>query len=523
MIQFPILTIRSKLITGLTACSVLMLGIGLVGAHGERSINANTLEIYQEDLIPILRITDTRQSVHAGETALDEMLLQRTAKAVDAARKRIAADKATADAAWAAYYPMISSDAERRAADAVVVLRKTLDRLNQSALKAAEHGDFEPSHSVAGTDYVAALKEFSERVGVLYSENLDQARESYVSSQSAFHRTLIASWVAIVAGLSIALLLLVSLLNAVAKPITLAVALADAIASGDLNHKIVVSRQDEVGRLLMALRRMDEQLTSIVGEVRRSAQTVDSASRQLAHGNDDLSSRAQEQASSLEETAATMEEMTTSVQHNATHAGKAASLARGALDRAESGHAVTRQAVVAMAEAEQSSGRVVDIISLIDDIAFQTNLLALNAAVEAARAGAEGRGFAVVAAEVRRLAQRSAASAREIRVLISDVGEKVAHGSSLVDSSARALEDMVGQMRATGALVDEIAAASKQQSAGIDQVNDTVAALDEATQHTAALVEEAAAASRALQTQAGELLARVDFFHIRDTEERFSS
>ena len=211
-----------------------------------------------------------------------------------------------------------------------------------------------------------------------------------------------------------------------------------------------------------------------------------------------------------------MEEMTTSVQHNAVHARNAAAIADGALKRAESGHAITHQAVVAMTDAEQSSRRVVDIIGLIDDIAFQTNLLALNAAVEAARAGTEGRGFAVVAAEVRRLAQRSAMSAKDIRALIADVGDKVTHGSTLVDQSAQALQDIVEQMRTTGSLVADISAASSQQAAGIDQVNATVNALDEATQHTAALVEEAAAASHGLQTQATELLARVDFFRIRD-------
>lgn len=515
MFQLSSLTIRAKLIAGLSACSLLMLGIGLIGAHGERNININTLDIYQGDLIPILHITDARQSVHADETALDEMLLKRIPSAVDAARARIESDKSSADAAWAAYYPMISSDVEREAADAVVGLRRKLDDMNRQALTAAAKGDFDPAHSVASADYVATLKSFSERIGILYAENLGQARDSYESSQVAYRRTLIVSAIAIVAGLLIALLLLVALIRAVATPIRQAAALADAIASGELNHVVNVTRHDEVGHLLLALGRMDEQLTGIVREVRRGAQTVDGAARQLAQGNDALSGRAQEQASSLEETAAAMEEMTTSVQHNATHARDAASLAASALESAHAGQEVTREAALAMHAVEASSHRVVDVISLIDELAFQTNLLALNAAVEAARAGSEGRGFAVVAAEVRRLAQRSAASAKEIRMLISDVSDKVTHGSSLVGLSASALQDLVEQVRRTGMLVDEIATASAEQSAGIEQVDGTVALLDEATQHTAALVEEAAASSRSLQEQAAELLARVDFFRIR--------
>ncbi|WP_424682514.1 methyl-accepting chemotaxis protein [Frateuria sp. YIM B11624] len=292
-----------------------------------------------------------------------------------------------------------------------------------------------------------------------------------------------------------------------------AVAMAGRIAEGDL---AVADGEPAFpsGSLLGALVRMRERLTAIVGEVQHGAQAVSTAAQQIAKGNDDLSQRTQEQASSLEETAASMEEMTSTVKQNAQNASVANQLASGAREEAERGGAVVAQAVLAMGEISASSRKVVDIVGLIDEIAFQTNLLSLNAAVEAARAGEQGRGFAVVAGEVRSLSQRSAAAAREIKALIGESVERVQAGSRLVDQSGTALKGIVESVRKVTDIVAEIAAASQEQSAGIDQVNRAVTQMDEVTQQNAALVEEASAAARAMQDQAAGLRQQMLFFRL---------
>jgi methyl-accepting chemotaxis protein len=280
--------------------------------------------------------------------------------------------------------------------------------------------------------------------------------------------------------------------------------IANAIASGNLSEKIMLNAGDN-SSLLARISVMQSNLHDLVSDIKVSADSISIGAQQISTGNTDLSQRTEQQASSLEETASSMEEMASTVKQNAENAKQANQLADNASDVATKGGNVVGQVVTTMAEINDSSKKIVDIISVIDGIAFQTNILALNAAVEAARAGEQGRGFAVVAAEVRSLAQRSATAAKEIKQLIGDSVEKVSDGSKLVASAGITMDEIVTSVKKVTDIVSEIAAASMEQSAGIDQVNNAITNMDEVVQQNAALVEEAAAAANSLEDKAQEL------------------
>ena len=299
-------------------------------------------------------------------------------------------------------------------------------------------------------------------------------------------------------------------------PLRGAMAVAQAIAGGDLRSHIRVSGDDETARLLKALQEMNDSLQRIVGQVRSGTDTINAAASEIADGNLDLSARTEQQASSLEETAAAMEQLTSTVQQNADSARQASALAAGASAVASKGGAEVARVVDTMASINASSQKIVDIISVIEAIAFQTNILALNAAVEAARAGEQGRGFAVVAAEVRGLAQRSTAAAKEIELLIRDSVEQVECGNRLVSDAGRTMAEVVASVHRVSDIMGEISAAGVEQSAGIAQVNEAIAQMDAVTQQNAALVEEAAAAAASLQQQARGLSATVGVFRTED-------
>jgi methyl-accepting chemotaxis protein len=319
-----------------------------------------------------------------------------------------------------------------------------------------------------------------------------------------------ATLLAFVAATGLALLIT----RSITRPINEAVNAAEMVAAGDLTHSIQVQGRDEVSQLLTALQNMTGSLSSIVGEVRAGTETISTASREIATGNQDLSSRTEEQASSLEETASSMEELTSTVKQSADNARQANVLANSASQVAVRGGQVVSQVVKTMGSINESSRRVVDIIGVIDGIAFQTNILALNAAVEAARAGEQGRGFAVVASEVRTLAQRSAAAAKEIKLLIDDSVGKVDTGALLVDQAGVTMDEIVDSVKRVTDIMAEIALASQEQNAGIEQINQAMTQMDQVTQQNAALVEEAAAAAESMQEQAVHLAQAVNVFKL---------
>ena len=300
----------------------------------------------------------------------------------------------------------------------------------------------------------------------------------------------------------------------ISNPLNELVTVSNAIAVGNLNNEIKLTKKDEIGQLLQAVASMQTQLREIVKAISQTVKVVNSAAEEMSQGNISLSQRTEEQATSLEETAAGIEEMTGTVQHNADNAKQAAQLAFSAKERAIRGGEVVNSTISAMTEINKSSKKVTEIIGVINEIAFQTNLLALNAAVEAARAGEYGRGFAVVASEVRNLAQRSATAAKEIKELIQDSVLKVEEGTKLVNQSGDTLEHIITAVKTVSDIIAEIAAANQEQSLGINQVNKSIAQIDEMTQKNAVLVEEAATTSSAMKEQVLSLKKQIAFFNV---------
>ena len=302
--------------------------------------------------------------------------------------------------------------------------------------------------------------------------------------------------------------------RSITRPLTEAVGIAKRVADGDLTSVIEVSSADETGQMMDALKHMNESLIRIVAEVRSGTDSITSASSEIASGNLDLSNRTEQQAASLGQTASSMRQLTGTVQQNADNARQANQLAATASEVAVRGGSVVSHVIDTMGSITASSKKIVDIIGVIDGIAFQTNILALNAAVEAARAGEQGRGFAVVAAEVRNLAQRSAAAAKEIKTLIGDSVDKVREGSNLVEQAGVTMEEVVASVRRVTDIMGEITSASQEQSAGIALVNTTIVEMDGTTQQNAALVEQAAAAASSMQDQAASLARVVSVFKL---------
>jgi methyl-accepting chemotaxis protein len=410
--------------------------------------------------------------------------------------------------------PLLLSQEEKDLFQKVTELRKEYSASRDSVMKLKADGRAEEASRILDEKFIPAATKYRDMAGELVGlqrKYLDEKGMEIAAIETSSRVQLILLAASV---LGFCILCGWFLTASIARPMRVAVAAARRVASGDLTGTIEVPSRDEAGELLQALQDMNGNLLRIVSQVRTGTETIATASSEIASGNQDLSARTEQQASSLEETASSMEELTSTVRQNADNARQANQLAATASDVAGRGGAVVSQVVNTMGDIEAASRKIADIIGTIDGIAFQTNILALNAAVEAARAGEQGRGFAVVATEVRNLAQRSAAAAKEIKDLIGDSVAKVDAGTRLVGEAGKTMEEVVASIRRVTDIVAEISAASNEQSAGIEQVNQAIAQMDQVTQQNAALVEQAAAAAESMHDQSQQLARAVGEFKL---------
>jgi methyl-accepting chemotaxis protein-1 (serine sensor receptor) len=416
---------------------------------------------------------------------------------------------------WERFAATVDTPEARRLAGQFAEARRAfVGQALAPAVAALRAGQRERAVALVQGPMVSRFEPVRASVNALLRMQKDGARARYEHGQRVYTAVRAICLGGLGFGLVLAGVLGALLVRGIVRPLEEAVQVAAAVAGGDLTRRIEVRSRDETGRLMQALKDMNDALARIVSQVRGGTDGIATASGQIAAGNLDLSARTERQAGSLEETAASIEELTSTVRQNAENARQANALALSASEVAQEGGAVVARVVRTMGAINQSSARIADIIGVIDSIAFQTNILALNAAVEAARAGEQGRGFAVVASEVRGLAQRSAAAAREIKALIDDSVQEVRHGSELVDQAGSTMATIVQGVARVTAIMGEITTASLEQAAGIEQVNLAVGQMDQVTQQNAALVEQASAAAQALREEADALARTVGAFRL---------
>ena len=508
------LRIATKLILSFGAVLVLTAALGVSAIFSMARINEASTDLSANWMPSVLAAMSMRSDVsdlrrwelaHMLAAADSDMALNETRMTETQAKLKTDGDN---------YRTLISEPGEKELFERFLVLNDEFMRLHATMLSLSREMKKEEARALAVGPSAKVMADMMVALDKLVAINTDGGVRSSASADATYAGSR-ASLIGLLVGIvAVGMLLALWVARSVSRPLIEAVGVARQVAAGDLTAQVVVKSQDETGQLMQALKDMNASLQSLVGQVRSGTDTIATASSQIAAGNQDLSSRTEEQASSLEETASSMEELTSTVKQNADNARQANTMALTSSSIAIEGGKVVSEVVGTMASINASSRKIVDIIAVIDGIAFQTNILALNAAVEAARAGEQGRGFAVVATEVRNLAQRSAAAAKDIKVLIGDSVEKVEAGSKLVDQAGRTMDEIVASITRVTDIMSEITAASNEQSAGIEQVNQAIAQMDQVTQQNAALVEEAAAAAESMQEQAASLSEVVSVFKL---------
>ncbi|CAM3622512.1 methyl-accepting chemotaxis protein [Castellaniella denitrificans] len=490
-------------------------------------------------LLAGLGVLETRKNLENGETVqvrneINAKILQ-WARSVEvngehtlalthipdpAAREAIQAKMATTSKHITSLQDQIGTllqTAEGRALyEKVLEARKNYTGQRKTAIEDQKKGDADKANKFFLQDMPGLIAAYQDSIDALYTFQQERERQLFAESQQAGQRTQVLVTLAAILALACGILLAWRISRSITQPLRQAMALADAVARRELDHDVTPQGKDELTALEHNLHDMMVSLQQTVLDVRTGADSIASASSQITAGNLDLSSRTEEQASSLAETAATMEEITATVRQNADNAQQANTLAASAAKTATDGGAIVAELVSTMGEINAKSQQVADIIGVIDSIAFQTNILALNAAVEAARAGEQGRGFAVVASEVRALAQRSAGAAKEIKGLIDTSVESAAKGNEQASRAGATMQDIVDSINRVTDIMGEISAASREQTTGIEEINSAVTQMDDVTRQNASLVEESAAAASSLQEQADTLAQLVATFRLRD-------
>ncbi|MFW6339357.1 MAG: methyl-accepting chemotaxis protein [Wenzhouxiangella sp.] len=509
------MSVRQKLVIIVVLLALLVLGGLGLGLTSVWSSNRTMDLLHENEMGGVVSMLEARDIAFSTFAAIQSSLASRSAAIAQENAEQVEREMARLDQLFAARAQRADSQRAQSLMDQITTARAEFAGVADEAIGAMAAAEYDRARFLAETRLEPAMTPLlsltSEYAGYLSNRARERHDRAVLIGQIVLGVSVLAVILLIIAVVAVVR----SLTHSIRHSVQSAVEVADRIASGDLGHDIAIDSDNELSELLHRLADMDSRIAGIVSEILEASMSVRNAASEISQGNEDLAQRTQQQASSLEETASTMEQMTASVKQNADNASQANQLAKGARGKAEAGGDVVRRTIEAMQGISDSSEKISAIIGTIDEIAFQTNLLALNAAIEAARAGEQGRGFSVVAAEVRSLAQRSAAAAKEIKGLITDSVHRVETGSELVDESGRTLEDIVASVKQVAEIVAEISAASYEQSAGIEEVNRAVSQMDEVTQRNAALVEEAAAASRALEEQALQMTEKISYFRIQ--------
>ncbi|WP_277624040.1 methyl-accepting chemotaxis protein [Undibacterium sp. TS12] len=509
------LTIRLRLIGTMAFMAVMLLIGGLMGIYGVRNSNAVIKDIFSNQLPSVEALGQSRELILRSRTALDRAISHPEFPDTAETIKRAEGFLEKSDENWKKYLSLPQDVEEKKISDEVASLRdKYIKDAYVPMLNAIKAGNKEEADNINMKIVPSAYSAYSDKIAKLNEYQFTSAAVSLKDSEDAFVTFVWVDVLGVLGGLVAVFVSAYFLLVAISHPLRLAITQFEAIGNGDLTQQLKPASQDEMGQLVSALENMRQSLMQTVTMVRQSSSSIALSSEEIATGNMDLSARTEQQAASLEETASSMEELTSTVQQNADNARQANTLASNASEVASKGGQVVGDVVHTMSSIKESSKKIVDIIGVIDGIAFQTNILALNAAVEAARAGEQGRGFAVVATEVRNLAQRSANAAKEIKELISNSVDKVEVGSRLVDDAGKTMGEIVVSIKNVADIMAEITAASSEQRDGINQVSTAIGKMDEATQQNAALVEQAAAAASSMRDQANNLNHAVSIFKI---------
>jgi methyl-accepting chemotaxis protein len=505
--------IGTRLGAGFAVVLVSLVGIMLLSLNSMSRMSANTHDIVADKNIKMATVSVMAGSVRDMTLAITNMVGVPGFAAMKLNSGKLKAALGRYDQANGTYTRLVSSAEEKALQASTDTAMQAAKAATTQLIALREAGQIPEARTFLAEQAAPALEKALKSLDDTVTYENAQVSQAGAESESLSRRSeglmLALGTLAIAVGAAVAWFVT----RTITVPLNKALQVAQTVASGDLSSRIEVNSDDEMGHLLAALKAMNDSLLDVVGQVRSGTETIATASSEIAAGNQDLSSRTEQQAGSLEETASSMEELASTVRQNADNARQANQLALAATDVAVKGGAIVSRVVDTMGSIDASSRKIVDIIGVIDSIAFQTNILALNAAVEAARAGEQGRGFAVVASEVRNLAHRSATAAREIKALIADSVSNVDAGSQLVNDAGRTMGDIVESIRRVADIMGDIASATQEQNSGIEQISNAVTHMDEMTQQNAALVEEAAAASQSMQQQAAKLAEVVRFFN----------